>query len=219
MLDRVLEPETMDSVAEADAYDTMDFREVNARFVADLRQAVGRVGLVLDVGTGTARIPLELLRQEPTATVVGVDLARAMLAQGQRNVAAAGADERIVLVLTDAKALPFCDTSFPQVCSNSIIHHIPEPLGALREMLRVLRPGGTLFVRDLFRPESNAEVERLVNLHAANDDAEQRQLFRQSLQAALTVAEVQDLARDLGLPTEGVSATSDRHWTWIARKP
>jgi ubiquinone/menaquinone biosynthesis C-methylase UbiE len=84
MLDRVLEPEAMDLPQEARDYDAMDHREVNARFAADFLQAYqGKPsGPILDVGTGTARIPIALCERDPSIRVVGIDVADAMLALG-----------------------------------------------------------------------------------------------------------------------------------------
>jgi ubiquinone/menaquinone biosynthesis C-methylase UbiE len=119
--------------------------------------------------------------------------------------------------LVDAKQLPDADTSYDAVISNSIIHHIPEPLQSLREMVRVLRPGGILFVRDLMRPPDLPTLENLVEQHAAGANPHQRKLFAESLRAALTVEEVAGLLRQVGLPAEWVTATSDRHWTICSR--
>ena len=58
----------------------------------------------------------------------------------------------------DAKELPFSDGHFAAVISNSIIHHIPSPGGVIAEMVRVVKPTGTLFVRDLLRPDSEADL-------------------------------------------------------------
>ncbi len=174
----------------------------------------GGVGMrVLAVGTGTALIPIELIRRGVPCRITAIDLAGEMLTLARRNVAAAGWSEDITLELVDAKGLPYADAEFDAVMSNSIVHHIPRPLGTLAEMRRVLKPGGLLFVRDLLRPESSAEVERIVDTYAGDENAHQRQLFRQSLHAALTVDEVRDLLRQLSLPEGWVRQTSDRHWT------
>jgi ubiquinone/menaquinone biosynthesis C-methylase UbiE len=222
MLSRQLEPEVMDTAEEAADYDAMDHREVNRRYVDDLlREAASRTirpGRVLDVGTGTALIPIELCRQAgSTCEVLGIDLADAMLAQGRRNVDRAGLVDRIQLKRLDAKDLPLPDAAFDIVMSNSIIHHIPEPSACLAEMVRLVRIGGLLFVRDLFRPESGADVERLVSQYAGSESQRQQQLFRQSLHASLTVDEVRSLTTPLGIASEAIRATSDRHWTltWV----
>jgi ubiquinone/menaquinone biosynthesis C-methylase UbiE len=220
MLPRVLEPEAMDTPEEARDYDAMDHAEVNARFVADFLAVHGpwRGGTALDVGTGTARIPIELCRVEPAAKVLGIDLAAHMLELGRANVAAAGLEGRIRLDLIDAKALPETGQAFEAVLSNSIVHHIPEPAGVLAGMARLVAPGGTLFVRDLARPRDRAELDRLVATYAGAEAPAARDLFAASLHAALTLDEVRALVAALGLPAEDVTMTSDRHWTWAWRR-
>jgi hypothetical protein len=86
-------------------------------------------------------------------------------------------------------------------------------------MARLVAPGGTLFVRDLARPDGPEAVTALVTTYAGKESPSARALFEASLHAALTVAEVQEIVRSLGLPTEGVALTSDRHWTWSWRRP
>jgi ubiquinone/menaquinone biosynthesis C-methylase UbiE len=219
MLQRVLEPEVMDSPAEAADYDSMDHREVNRRFVDDLLAACDAqlAGVeVLDLGTGTAQIPIELCRRRADARVAAVDYAAAMLDVARRNVAAAGLSARIELVRCDAKRLPHAAGRFAIVMSNSIVHHIPDPRRVLAEAVRVVRPRGMLFFRDLLRPPDDAEVRRLVATYAADANARQRQMFDDSLRAALSLDEIRALVADLGFDPAAVRQTSDRHWTWSA---
>lgn len=218
-LSRVLEPELMDTAEEAEAYDAMDHGPVNLRFAQDLLVLAPRPGRVLDVGTGTARIPIQLCALEPTCSVLATDLAAHMLAVARANVARAGLADRITLELADAKESRLPAAGFDTVISNSIVHHIPEPARALADMVGRLRPGGLLFVRDLERPVDEEAVARLSALHAANDTPTQRALFEASLRAALTLDEVRAIAQDLGLDPASVARTSDRHWTLAARIP
>jgi ubiquinone/menaquinone biosynthesis C-methylase UbiE len=221
---RVLEPEVMDSPSEAVDYDSMDHRDVNRRFVDDFL-AVGPLaagpGLVelLDLGTGTAQIPLELCRRASGLRVLAVDRATAMLAVAAQNLAAAKLTDRIELAHADAKRLPYESARFAGVISNSIVHHIPDPGQVLAEAVRVVQPGGTIFFRDLLRPPDDEAVRHLVATYAGDANPYQRQMFDDSLRAALSLDEIRALVRSLGFAADTVQATSDRHWTWNATRP
>ncbi len=217
MLQRVLEPEVMDTAEDAHDYDTMDHSGVNRVFVLDLLQFAPRLqNPVLDVGTGTAQIPIELCQQHTTVQVMAIDAAATMIELANRNIANAGLTSRIRAELVNARGLPFPDQHFAAVISNSIIHHIPEPMIVFTEMVRVGQRDGVIFVRDLFRPDDEATLTHLVQTYAGDANAHQRMLFADSLRAALTVDEVRGLVTQLGYAAETVNATSDRHWTWAA---
>ena len=170
------------------------------------------------MGTGTALIPIELCRRSPNARVLAIDVAEHMLAVGRQNVEKAGLSGRIRLERVDAKRLPYRDGQFAAVISNSIIHHLSNPLVAINEALRVTASSGLIFFRDLFRPENETVLCRLVETYAAAANQRQKQMLADSLRAALTVEEVRQLIIPLGVPPESVRATSDRHWTWTLRK-
>jgi ubiquinone/menaquinone biosynthesis C-methylase UbiE len=229
MLSRILEPEVMDTPAEARDYDSMDHREVNRRFVDDLLGKMRSNGSestsinLLDLGTGTAQIPIELCKRAPNVNLVAVDAARHMLDLARINIEQAGLLPQITLELADAKRLAYPDAAFDGVISNSIIHHLPEPLLCLQEAARVTKPGGLLFFRDLLRPADDAELGKLVNQYApaarlSTEANHQRSMFAESLHAALTLDELQNLIGQLELTSSSVKQTSDRHWTWVARK-
>ena len=218
-LHRVLETEVMDTLEEARDYDAMDHDGVNRAFVIDMLIA-GEAGFdVLDLGTGTAQIPLELCRQHADCRVKGVDLSMHMLDLARINIEQAGFTQRISVERVDAKRLPFDEGSFHAVMSNSIVHHIPDPMVVLAEAVRVTLTGGLLFFRDLMRPQSRKEVARFVRLYAGNENPRQRKMFEESLCAALSLVEIRMLVGSLGFAPETVQASSDRHWTWCATKP
>ena len=206
----------------------MNHAAVNAAFVDDLLASgvleAGPVdpqaddSVLLDLGTGTARIPIEICRRSRLCRIVASDAASSMLELAKLNVAIDQCEHRIQLHHGDGKQLEFSDDLFDGVLSNSWLHHLPDPALGLAQMWRVCKPGGWLFSRDLLRPHDSSEVERLVNEHAAGDIASNQQLLRQSLHAALTLDEVRQLAQPLGILPEAVQATSDRHWTLCVRK-
>jgi demethylmenaquinone methyltransferase/2-methoxy-6-polyprenyl-1,4-benzoquinol methylase len=109
---------------------------------------------VLDVATGTGEIAFELLRSPRVAEVVGVDPAAQMLAIAERKAKGLprGADARFQQM--DAIALAFDDASFDVVTVAFGVRNMTDPIGALRELRRVLRPGGRLLVLEFSLPGS-----------------------------------------------------------------
>jgi ubiquinone/menaquinone biosynthesis C-methylase UbiE len=218
---RVLETEVMDTPDEAADYDSMDHSEVNRRFVDDLLAVVSSEissGEILDLGTGTALIPIELAGRGGTLKIRAVDLAQRMLELAARHIERLQLQRTITLELIDAKTLPFDNGRFRVVMSNSIIHHIPTPAHALAEAVRVTDFGGWFFFRDLMRPNDHATLRCLVDQYAAGANDHQRQMFADSLHAALTLDEMRALVVDLGFAADTVVASSDRHWTWAAQR-
>lgn len=212
-MQRVLEPEVMDTWEEAVEYDAMDFREVNTAFAERAIALEPPISArVLDAGTGTARIPVLLCQMRPHWQVFGIDLAKNMLQIGSQHVEQAGL-QQIVLELVDAKQLPYKNEYFNMVVSNSLVHHLPDPLPFFREVSRVLQPNGAILIRDLIRPPDEETMNNLVASIGVEYDTHQKQLFHDSLHAALTLAEVKQLISQADLQGLIVYQSSDRHWT------
>ena len=215
-IDRILEPEVMDTPEEARDYNAMDHTEVNRVFVDDFLACEFEATDILDLGTGTAQIPVELCRRHQTCRVMAVDASVNMLDLARYNIDVAGMLERIQLQKANARTLEFADNMFDAVISNSIIHHIPEPIACLQEAVRVTRDGGMLFFRDLLRPESRNQLHQLVKTWTGDESEHAQQMFGESLHAALSLEEIREMIDSLGFPADTVQQNSDRHWTWSA---
>lgn len=207
---RILEPEVMDTVEEAAEYDAMDHTGPNASFMERLLE-LGAAGRFLDIGTGPGHIPLLICEELPGSSVLGVDLSENMLIHANRHREGSAFAQRIEYKLMDAKDLELPDGHFDAVYSNTILHHIPDPRPFLSEAYRMLRPGGALLIRDLFRPESEERRDELVELYAVGASENQRELFRASLHAAFTPDELRAIADEAGLKSAEVVIDSDRH--------
>jgi demethylmenaquinone methyltransferase/2-methoxy-6-polyprenyl-1,4-benzoquinol methylase len=109
---------------------------------------------LLDVATGTADQILMLIDRAPAIEeAVGIDMAERMLERGRAKVRARGLDRRVRLKIGDAIAIPEPDASF-DVCTISFgIRNVTDVVAGLREMRRVLRPGGRAFVLEFSQPE------------------------------------------------------------------
>ena len=106
---------------------------------------------VLDVGTGTGDLALGVARAG-ASQVVGVDFVEAMLVSARRKVLAAGPPNRIALAVGDAMGLPFPDSSFDGIINGFLLRNVADLDGALREFVRVLKPGGRLVCLEITHP-------------------------------------------------------------------
>jgi ubiquinone/menaquinone biosynthesis C-methylase UbiE len=119
----------------------------------------GRIGALLDLGTGTGRM-LQLLAPR-AERAVGVDASHAMLAVARANLERAGL-ARVELRQGDIHALPFGRGSFDVVIVHQVLHYLDDPARAIREAAAALAPGGQLIVIDF----SAHELEFLRSEHA-----------------------------------------------------
>ena len=212
-MDRIVEPEVMDTAEAAEAYDAMQHGEVDRAFVDRLVALGASTGHFLDVGTGPAQIPILLVQRCPDIRITAIDLSEEMLKIAKRRVEEVGLTDRITLELIDAKTLPYPDNTFDGLISNSIIHHIHDAMSALKEMGRVARPQGTVLIRDLIRPETPEDAQTFVDLYAADDTPYQQKLYYDSFLAAFTIAEVNEMLTQMDMPGAAVVQSTDRHWS------
>ncbi len=204
MMDRQPEHGAMDLPEEVESYDLLSRRYlglVERRFTRRAGALMDRDGspwpLVLDVGTGPANIPVRFIREvRPGALVVAVDLSEKMLARARENIRQAGLQHCILPVLADSTALPFREGTFRLTLCHSMLHHLPEPLPSLQEMVRVTARTGTLLIRDLRRPPAWL-VNWYVGLFGARYDSLMRRMYRESLHAGFTRRELRALARQV----------------------
>ena len=115
------------------------------------RIVVGPAGTVLDVASGTAGVALQLARRT-SADVVGVDLTMGMLEQGRQNIDAAGLSDRVRVVAARAEQLPFPDHAFDALTFTYLLRYVDDPKETLRELARVVKPGGTVASLEFFVP-------------------------------------------------------------------
>lgn len=109
------------------------------------------VGHLLDVATGTADLAI---MAAPKAThITGIDISEGMLAHGRTKVAKAKLEKKITLIQADSTELPFAEASFDAVTVAFGVRNFEDLEQGLREMIRVLRPNGRIFILEFSRPQ------------------------------------------------------------------
>jgi demethylmenaquinone methyltransferase/2-methoxy-6-polyprenyl-1,4-benzoquinol methylase len=116
------------------------------------RLQLGTNARVLDVATGTGDLAIDIARLTPGATVVGLDPSTQMLEIAKAKLAKRGLEDRITLVEGDAQELPYqaCEMDAATIAFG--IRNVPDRARALRELARVVRPGGRVAVLELGEP-------------------------------------------------------------------
>ena len=125
------------------------FTERLTRPLADRMIKLAELGQndhVLDVGTGTGVVALQAAQATRNGKVCGVDLSEKMLATARMKADKLGIAEKIEFRQMDAEELQFPESTFDTVVSLFALLHFPDPLKALKEIYRVIKPGGTLVV-------------------------------------------------------------------------
>ena len=211
---RVPEKEVMDDPDGALAYARADFSGVNQAFVGAFLTAhpAAARGTVVDLGCGPADIPIRLAQAAPACRITAVDASEPMLALARAALSKTDVGGRVALLGGYLPGLPLPPASFDAVVSNSLLHQLPDPLAFWGEVKRLVRPGGAVFVVDLFRPASEAEARRIVEGAAAGADPVLKDDFYNSLLAAFSLEEVAVQLADAGLPLVP-QQTSERHLT------
>jgi demethylmenaquinone methyltransferase/2-methoxy-6-polyprenyl-1,4-benzoquinol methylase len=107
---------------------------------------------VLDVATGTAAVAIELVRAQASRTVVGIDQSPEMLGAGRERIEHEGLSDRIELREGQAETVPFADAKFDALTFTYLLRYVDDVPATLRELVRVVRPGGTVAMLEFGLP-------------------------------------------------------------------
>lgn len=216
-VERVPEPELMDDPEQADAYARADFSQANTLFVETFcAQFPGfSAGRMLDLGCGPGDIMLRLARRFPGTNMLGVDGAMAMLTWARKNIKTAKLEARVAVkqwCLGDpGSELAALSPPFDAVLSNSLLHHLHDPLQLWRTVKACARPGTAVLVMDLVRPATRVDAQAIVDTYSGDEPEILRRDFFNSLLAAFREKEVTQQLKTIGLHELTVARISDRH--------
>jgi 2-polyprenyl-3-methyl-5-hydroxy-6-metoxy-1,4-benzoquinol methylase len=210
---RTLEPELMDDPAQVQAYAAADFSQENQGFVERFRDCFPEFtdGHVLDLGCGPGDIPIRFAQAIPSCRIIGVDASEPMIGLAVETVKRAGLADRITFRCERFQAVSLVEPVDAAV-SNSLLHHVPNPLQFWYRLRQLVKPGSPVLVMDLLRPESPAEAQAIVDRYAAKEPDILRRDFCNSLLAAFTEDEVAAQLAEMNLSRLIIDVVDDRHW-------
>ena len=209
---RVLEPEIMDTPENVLAYARADFSEVNQKFVNDLiKKYSSHLKNVLDLGCGPADIAIRLASGLSEVKITAIDASKNMIKAATENVTKAKLNNRISLLVGYVPGLPLQSNSFDAIISNSLLHHLPNPMALWEEIIRLGKSGAAIFIMDLLRPGSPEAAKEIVEKYSPEEHPILKEDFYNSLLAAFSIDEVQDQLKNTGLVKLNTEIISDRH--------
>lgn len=214
-MERRLEPQLMDEYSQAKAYAEADFQEVNQGFVDRFREYFPHyeiTGPVIDLGCGPADISIRFARAFPGVEVYAVDGSEWMLYFAEKLLAIQedSLKKRVHLVKAFIPDDPLPVENASVIISNSLLHHLPDPMALWDTVKKYSRPETIVFVMDLMRPESPEMAWQIVQTYSFEEPDILKRDFFNSLCAAFTPEEVKAQLSEAGLNLQ-VEVVSDRH--------
>jgi len=213
MMLRVPEPELMDDPAQVHAYAAADFSQENQGFVDRFREYFPEFteGQILDLGCGPGDIPIRFARAVPGCRITGVDASAPMVRLAEEAVQQADLSGRITFRCERFQDFAGANVADAAI-SNSLLHHVPNPLQFWHKLRLAVKPGSPVLVMDLLRPESPEEAQAIVDRYASGAPDILRRDFYNSLLAAFTEDEISAQLAQMNLTRLLIDAIDDRHW-------
>ena len=209
---RVLEPELMLDEVQVKAYAEADFSEPHNRFIELIREGINDDFLtspVLDLGCGPGDVTCRFARAFPYCLIDAIDGSNSMikyakdyLPEDLKNII------RFRLVKIPDENLTL--NRYETIISNSLLHHLPDPMVFWTTIKHCAGQGARIFVMDLLRPDDQSSAERMVARYAVDEPKILQYDFYHSLLAAFTQQEIESQLRQAEFPLT-IRQISDRH--------
>lgn len=203
----------MDDPLQAKAYAEADFSAENQRFIELFREYFPdfSLGHIFDLGCGPGDISVRLARVLPECRITGIDASRPMIELAEQAISHAGVTDRVSLRCERFQDLAGANQADAAI-SNSLLHHLPNPLQFWHKLRLFVKPGSPVLIMDLLRPESPEAAQALVDQYASGAPDILRCDFYNSLLAAFTEDEIGSQLAQMNLTRLLIDVPDDRHW-------
>jgi len=170
--------------------------------------AAGPNDRAIDLACGPGTLALRFAKH--VRWICGLDLTPAILSRAKATASKDGL-QNLVFLLGDAQAIPFVDSSLDLAVTSYSLHHISDPGSVLREMARVVKPGGRVGVLDILVPEDPKVRELNHRIEKLRDPSHARSLARSDYEKMMVDAGLRIIATEV----RGHPRTFD-HWMHVA---
>ena len=212
-MERVLEPELMEDMEQAKAYANADFEEPHNRVIEllDTELQYPEInGRILDLGCGPGDITFRIAYRFPDALITAIDGSAAMIKiANQRKEREKKWKIEFIKGLIPKVKIP--RLTYDLIISTSFLHHLTNPATLWNTLSKYALSSTKIFVYDLFRPPTEEEAVRLINLYSPNEPDILKNDFYNSLLAAFEPEEVEQQLTATGLNELTLKVVSDRH--------
>ncbi len=127
-------------------------------------------GIILDIGTGPGRLPIEIAKQMANVEVIGIDISKDMVRIAKRNAKKEGLMDKVKFEVGSAYNTRFEDCSIDLVISTGLIHHLKDPLKAFNETYRILKHEGEAWMYDGRKDATKMEIEETIRSLGMEED-------------------------------------------------
>lgn len=212
-MQRIPEPELMEEEEQVKAYAFADFSDAHNLFVTMYREKFTGEDfndVFLDLGCGNCDITRRMAKAFPDAGFHALDGSAEMLKVAQQQNYQANLYQRIRLIEGCIPGSELPQQSYQAIISNSLLHHLSDPLVLWETIKEYAKPYANIFVMDLFRPKDESTLNYLTQTYVADEPEVLQRDFSNSLKAAFTREEIIDQLKQCDLPL-GVEEITDRH--------
>jgi len=160
-----------------------------------LRKGI-REGKVLDMGTGSGLLAIELAKAKGCHfDITAVDISENMIKRATDNARQAGVEDKVRFMVSTAAALPFPDNSFDLVMSYASLHHWLEPVTVFNEIERVVKKSGSFIIRDNKRVYQNPFWKAVIWFISRFMNKRHRENWPKAILASYTIPEVKEMLK------------------------